>query len=263
MNKRRVNGGELEPEDNQDPLDEQNEKWVKDRESYKMNRQRVHAIAHDFNNILSSILANLQLAKTEIDAGSAGFQRLNSAEVGVTRARELSQELLAIGIDGEKSLSEDLDRLESIYHETLARDAGSRAAPSVSSGAQPKKQRILLMDDEEAILSATSEMLRFLKHEVSTAENGTLAVELYKQAFDAGTPFDVVILDITVPGGMGAKETLPALKAINPSVKTIISSGYVTDPMILNFSGFGFAAAMVKPYGFKELSEALNKAFGT
>ena len=119
------------------------------------------------------------------------------------------------------------------------------------------------MDDEEAILSATSEMLRFLTYEVGTAKNGTLVVDMYKEALAAGTPFDVVILDITVPSGMGAKETLPALKAIDPSVRTIISSGYSTDPMILNFSTYGFDAAMVKPYGFKELSEALDKACGT
>lgn len=123
------------------------------------------------------------------------------------------------------------------------------------------RKKILLMDDEEAILSATSEMLKFLGYEVLTAQNGESAVPLYQSARDTGVPFDAVILDITIPGGLGAKETLAKLVTINPAVKAIISSGYSTNPMILDYRSFGFAAAVVKPYGFKELGEALDIIF--
>jgi DNA-binding NarL/FixJ family response regulator len=74
-------------------------------------------------------------------------------------------------------------------------------------------------------------------------------------------PFDAVILDITVPGGRGAKETLPMLTSTDPQAKVIISSGYSTNKMITDYGSFGFAAAIVKPYGFKELQEALGKVF--
>ena len=114
------------------------------------------------------------------------------------------------------------------------------------------KKTILLMDDEEAILSATSDMLRFLGFEVTTAHDGAAAVECYRRALAGGAPYDAVILDITVPGGLGAKETLPELTAADPSVKAIISSGYSTNPMITDYRSFGFVAAIVKPYGFKE-----------
>jgi CheY-like chemotaxis protein len=123
------------------------------------------------------------------------------------------------------------------------------------------KKKILLMDDEEAILSATGEMLKFLGYEVATARNGESALDQYQQARNAGFPFDAVILDITIPGGLGAQETIPRLIALEPSVKAIISSGYSTNPMIVDFKAFGFAAAIVKPYGFKELGEALDSVF--
>jgi CheY-like chemotaxis protein len=123
------------------------------------------------------------------------------------------------------------------------------------------KKKILLMDDEEAILSATGEMLKFLGYDVAPARHGESAIHLYQQARDSGSPFDAVILDITIPGGLGAQETIPRLVALDPSVKAIISSGYSTNPMIMDFKSFGFAAAIVKPYGFKELGEALETAF--
>ena len=74
-------------------------------------------------------------------------------------------------------------------------------------------------------------------------------------------PFDAVILDVTVPGGSGAQETLPRLQVLDPNVRAIISSGYATHPMVVSFAARGFVAALVKPYGFKELEESLARAF--
>ena len=126
---------------------------------------------------------------------------------------------------------------------------------------ESEKKNILLMDDEEAILSATSDMLRFLGYEVATAHDGESAAECYRMALVSGAPFDAVILDITVPGGLGAKETLPMLSAADPQVKAIISSGYSTNPMITDYRSFGFAAAIVKPYRLQGFSEALSNVF--
>lgn len=260
MDKQRVKSKKAGAEKKQKSLTGKKQEREKDPESWEACRQRVHIIAHDFNNMLSSILANLQLAKTGSAVGTAGFERLNSAEEGVLRARELTGELLAISSDAKMAAPKEQENPVPSWQESSSVDTDVRAAPPFSFGTGPKNQRILLMDDEEAILLATSELLRFLSHEVSTANDGAIAVEMYKKALDAGVPFDAVILDITVPSGMGAKETMPLLHAIDPSVRAIISSGYSTDPMILDFSRFGFAAAVIKPYGFKELSEALDRA---
>ncbi|MDP3565299.1 MAG: response regulator [Methanoregula sp.] len=111
------------------------------------------------------------------------------------------------------------------------------------------------------MLSATGEMLKFLGYDVEVAYHGESAIELFKKALLAGTPFDAVILDITIPGGMGAQETMPKLVALDPGVKGIISSGYSTNPMIVDYRSFGYAAVIVKPYGFKELGEATDTAF--
>jgi len=134
----------------------------------------------------------------------------------------------------------------------------------VSPKAFPKgngRQKILLMDDEDAILSATSEMLKFLGYEVEVSHNGEEAAGLYGDALRSKEPFDAVILDITIPGGLGAQETLPKLLALDPGVKAIISSGYSTNPMMVDYRSFGFIAAISKPYGFRELGNALDSAF--
>ena len=116
------------------------------------------------------------------------------------------------------------------------------------------------MDDEDAILSATSDMLSFLGHKVTTAKSGDEAIEFYRKAQSEALPFDAVILDITVPGGIGAEEALPLLREIDPEVRAIISSGYATHPLLISFATSGFAAALIKPYGFKELEESIAQA---
>jgi len=360
----------------------------------------VRGVAHDFNNILSSVLANIQLARTELDEAGNGYGHLNRAEDSLVRARELSEQLLTYS-GGEISLGkttdlgglikkvgtfsvrgtgvnceffvpadlwnvpldEDLMRLvlndlflfldsslaeggtirvsasnilagtagiratrpgdyvritlgakklvipeaaiEDIFKpgsslafaldlsvaESMIRKSGgvldirsctetgteihlhlpARQAPAGAKPPQktttpvkkkgPAQKKILLMDDEEAILSATGDMLRFLGYEVEVAQHGEAAIELFRNALDAQTPFDAAILDITIPGGMGAQETMPKLVALDPAVQGIISSGYSTNPMIVDYRSFGYAAVIVKPYGFKELNEALDTVF--
>jgi PAS domain S-box-containing protein len=215
----------------------------------------VGRIAHDINNSLSSILANIQLARLATDKQSDAYQRLDNAEKRVLRTRDLSGQLLALsgspvtGVAARKKHPAARPREEKLPSRVAA--GKGKAAPD----------KILLMDDDEAILSATSEMLKFLGYDVAVAENGDAAVEMYEKNQDAGQPFSAVILDVTVPGGRGALETLPRLRKINPDVRVIVSSGYSTNPIIIDFSSYGFTAVIVKPYGFKELGEALNTAF--
>ncbi len=120
--------------------------------------------------------------------------------------------------------------------------------------------RILLMDDDESILDVTNEVLDHLGYETAFARNGKEAIELYTRALREGTPFDVVIVDLTVRGGMGGKETVEELMKVDPSVKAVVSSGYSNAPAIVDFEKYGFCGAVTKPYSIKELSKILHDA---
>jgi DNA-binding response OmpR family regulator len=222
---------------------------------------RVQRAAHDFNNILSSVLANIQLTKRELNEISSGYDRLTRAEDSLLRARELSRQLLTFS-GGEIPWRETtkIHLPLKACHTPADTEPVQKTVP-LTKKTEPAQKKILLMDDEEAILSATGEMLKFLGYEVEVAPHGETAVEMFRDALTAGAPFDAAILDITIPGGMGAQETMPKLAALDPGIKGIISSGYSTNPMIVDYRSFGYAAVIVKPYGFKELNEALDNAF--
>jgi PAS domain S-box-containing protein len=129
----------------------------------------------------------------------------------------------------------------------------SEAPPSQGSG------RILVMDDEDFIRKLAREMLNIIGYEVTTAKNGEEALRIYREALAQGVPFDAVILDLTVPGAMGGKETIKQLHAIDPKVKAIVSSGYSNDPIMADYTAFGFQSAVQKPYRIQDISAALKK----
>ena len=123
--------------------------------------------------------------------------------------------------------------------------------------------RILVMDDEEHVRDTAADMLRSIGYEVATSINGSEAIELYKEAMVSGKPFDVVIMDLTVPGGIGGKEAIQKLIEIDPEVKAIVSSGYSTDPIMAGFREYGFKGVIAKPYRTRGLSVALRKVVAT
>jgi len=118
--------------------------------------------------------------------------------------------------------------------------------------------RILVMDDEDIIQEVASDMLKKMGYTAKAAGSGEEAIRSYKEALESGRAFDAVILDLTVPGGMGGKETLKALLEIDSDVKAIVSSGYSNDPVMSDYSRYGFRSALKKPYRIVEMSEALN-----
>ncbi len=115
------------------------------------------------------------------------------------------------------------------------------------------------MDDEKMIRNLSEQILSRLGYAPEVAKDGVEAIELYKKARDSGKPFDAVILDLTIKGGMGGKETIKALLEIDPQVKAIISSGYSNDPVITNFKEYGFVGVLPKPYIMKDLKDELSK----
>lgn len=132
----------------------------------------------------------------------------------------------------------------------------SSAAPA---SAQRSKGRVLLMDDEQAVRDMAVQILGACGYEVVAAKDGEESIELYRSAGESGPPFDVVILDLTVRGGMDGREAIRRLIELDGSVKAIVSSGYSDDPIMSDFGRYGFMAAIPKPYTIKELDDAIQR----
>ncbi|HTM50546.1 MAG TPA: ATP-binding protein [Bryobacteraceae bacterium] len=148
----------------------------------------------------------------------------------------------------------------SIYLPAASREAASVAA----KGHLPAQGRgkILVMDDEDLIRKLLTKTLGRLGYEVKTARNGQEAIAMYRQAAEAGDRFNAVIADLTIPGGMGGKPTADKLKAMDPSAKIILSSGYSDDSTIAEFRRFGFDGVLLKPWTQSQLNEVLEQVLG-
>ncbi|HOC58353.1 MAG TPA: AAA family ATPase [Smithellaceae bacterium] len=121
------------------------------------------------------------------------------------------------------------------------------------------KGKLLLMDDEDMILEVGNDILTLLGYNVVKAHNGEEAIELYVAAKQSGEPFHAIIMDLTIPGGMGGKEAIQKLKHIDPDVKAIVSSGYSNDPVMADYINQGFSGVIIKPYRIDDLGRMLQK----
>ena len=120
-------------------------------------------------------------------------------------------------------------------------------------------RRILFMEDDGIIRLSVARQLRGLKYEVEYTKDGNETIKLYKKAMESDKPFDAVIMDLTIPGGMGGAETIKKLLEIDPDVAAIVASGYSDDPIMTNASEYGFKGVVEKPYEIYELEEVLQK----
>ena len=119
--------------------------------------------------------------------------------------------------------------------------------------------RVLLMDDEKAICEITGIILKKLGYDPVVTSTGEEALMEYKKAVDNGTRFDVVILDLAIPGGMGGQETLDNLKKIDPGVKALVSSGNLSDPAVISYADHGFAGILIKPYNKGDIDNVIKR----
>jgi len=119
--------------------------------------------------------------------------------------------------------------------------------------------RVLIMDDDAAIRLVLQELLVQMDCEVVATEDGLAASAQYRQYKEAGKPFDLVILDLTVPGGGGGQETVQRILEYDPQARVIVSSGYAEDSVIANYSEFGFKAVVTKPYTYDQLLRTISK----
>jgi PAS domain S-box-containing protein len=119
--------------------------------------------------------------------------------------------------------------------------------------------RVLVMDDEQAIRDVARAMLRRLGYEVECVANGTDAVQLYREAMDHGKRYDVVLLDLTIPDGLGGMETVEMLRKSDPEVVAVVSSGYSVDPIMADHTQHGFAGVLPKPYRLDEMAQVMDR----
>lgn len=119
--------------------------------------------------------------------------------------------------------------------------------------------KVLIMDDEEIIERIANIMFRRMGYEITFAKDGRETIDLYRKAMESDHKFDLVILDLTIPGEEGGKETIRRILEIDPEAKAIVSSGYSEDPVMSNFRSYGFKGVLPKPYEVEELSEVVHK----
>ncbi len=123
-----------------------------------------------------------------------------------------------------------------------------------------RQTRILVMDDEESVLEVVAEILQQNGYRTGTATDGTEAVRLYREAVIAEDKFDILIMDITVPGGVGGVEAISIIHELDPSAIAIVASGYANNTVMANFKDFGFVASITKPFGIAMLLASVHDA---
>jgi CheY-like chemotaxis protein len=138
--------------------------------------------------------------------------------------------------------------------------ANARAPAAVAfPPSAPGPARILFMDDEEMVLNVGCTMLRRIGYEVTAVADGEAAVLEYTRARREGRPYSLVILDLTVPGGMGGRQALEQMLRLDPAVRAIVSSGYSNDTVLSNYQAYGFRGMVSKPYQIADLAHATDR----
>ncbi len=119
--------------------------------------------------------------------------------------------------------------------------------------------RVLVMDDEELIREVCVELLTDLGYDVESVDDGRVMLDSYRKALLEGRPYDLVIMDLTIPGGMGGREAMAALLKIDPKARGIVCSGYSNDPVMADFKTYGFQGNCTKPFQFAALSQIVKE----
>jgi CheY-like chemotaxis protein len=123
--------------------------------------------------------------------------------------------------------------------------------------------KVLVMDDEQIVRDVAGRILTGMGYAVDSVTDGDEALDRYRKKKEEGDPYDIVVMDLTISGGMGGKETILKLLEIDPDARVIVSSGYSNDPVLSNYSDYGFGAALVKPYKVDEMRRAVQKVMTT
>lgn len=132
-------------------------------------------------------------------------------------------------------------------------EKGSEVDDEITGG------RVLVMDDEAVIRLVVEKLLRAVGFEVVSVSTGEEAIKVYAQEFDAGRRFDVVVMDLTIPGGMGGKQAVKHVLEVDPTARVVVASGYSSDPIMANYHEFGFCGVIAKPFSVDEFLGVIRK----
>ncbi len=124
---------------------------------------------------------------------------------------------------------------------------------------QPGNGRILLIEDQESIADSLADLLKMYGYMADAVHDGADGLDLYRNSMKMGKPYDAVILDLTIPGGMGGKEAMKCMKDMNPDVVAIVASGYSNNPVLSNYHAYGFSGAVQKPYRIEDIVRELQR----
>ena len=149
--------------------------------------------------------------------------------------------------------------LIAIGHDISAHKTTPTIPFSTSEHVTNTSAHILVMDDYEFVRELSVAALKSFGHKVDSAIDGKETIEKYLSAASSADPFDIIIMDLTIPGGMGGKETIEKLLTINPEVKVIVCSGYSTDPIMANFRNYGFKGRLAKPFEMNAISAEIDR----
>jgi len=139
-----------------------------------------------------------------------------------------------------------------------AKSSESVAGASLGFAGAARGGRVLFMDDEEPILKMAEKLMKRMGLEFDSVVDGRAAIDRYRSAKEAGRPFDLVVMDLTIPGGMGGREAISVLRKFDPGVKAIVSSGYSSDLAMADFRKHGFRGMVAKPYDISELATVIR-----
>jgi CheY-like chemotaxis protein len=131
--------------------------------------------------------------------------------------------------------------------------------PAEEERLRPGSFRVLVMDDDEIVRTVVERLLKNNGYRVVSTTDGRGAIEAYRKASEEGAPFDIVIMDLTVPGGLGGKEAVQRILDYDSEAKVIVFSGYSNDPVLANYKEYGFSGVIAKPFSIDEFSRVLNR----
>ncbi|HEY8994075.1 MAG TPA: ATP-binding protein [Lacunisphaera sp.] len=133
------------------------------------------------------------------------------------------------------------------------------SVPAPATSVTPGKPRVLLMDDEEGVRTIASTVLLRMGLDVTAVADGESALVEFEKARNSNRPYALLIVDLTIQGGMGGRETVEAIRKLDPLVPAIVSSGYSSDPVMANYQSYGFQAMVAKPFGVSALAEVVRR----
>lgn len=197
------------------------------------------SIIHDLNNQVSAIIGNTELGILNSKPDQAVFENLSYIKTACSKVSKLLQKL------NPQVQSSKLSKIK-IYDPELQFHRG--------------RGRILVMDDKLEVRNVVGQILTKLGYEVDTAEDGMVVLEKYEKTMDAGRKYDVVILDVNIPGGFGAEMTIQELFKIDSEVNAIVFSGCHNVGIMNNYDKFGFRGYVTKPFTVEELRRIIKKS---